>query len=341
MQLRYEQLSQHLTDKSLACIYFISGEELLLVQTACDTLRNRAKKLGFSEREVFHAESGFNWQDLLTRSNNYGLFAEKQILELHLSQGISEAAAQMLKTYASDPPTNKLLLIITGKLDRRLQQTGWFKSIDMAGVCITVRPMEKPQLSLWITERLASVGLTADKEAIQCLIFASEGNLLATAQEIEKLSLYFALNTQQVITQAAVIEALSDNARFDPFKLIDAALQGEASRCLRILNRLQEEGVEPLLILWSLSRECRQLASFAFQLAKGKDLKTLFQSAHLWEKRQHLFQRALQRHCLAQWYQLLRFSARSDRIIKGVEPGNIWNTLQRLSMQLAGLKTLC
>jgi DNA polymerase-3 subunit delta len=340
MQLHYKQLSKHLSNKSLACIYFVSGEELLLVQTACSAIRSHAKKQGFSERAVFYAESSFNWQALLTHSNHYGLFSEKQMIELHLLQDVSEAGAQILKTYASNPPANKCLLIIAEKFDRRSQQTDWFKSIDAVGIYIAVWPIEKAQLALWITERLATMGLTAEKGAIQCLIFATEGNLLATAQEIDKLNLYFALDTPPVITQAAMLQALSDNARFSPFKLTDAALQGDASRCLRILNRFHEEGVEPLLILWSLSRECRQLAIFAFQLAQSKDLRMLFRIYHIGEKRQAVFQQALQRHSLAQWYKLLQCAAHADRVIKGATPGNIWNTLQRLSMQLAGLKTL-
>jgi DNA polymerase-3 subunit delta len=341
MQLHYEQLNKLLVaNKPLAPIYFISGEELLLVQMTCDRIRSSAKKQGFSEREVFYVESGFNWQTLLTHANNYGLFSEKQILELHLLQGVSESAAQTLKTYASDPPQDKLLLIITGKLDRRLQQTAWFKSIDKVGVFIPLWPMEYLQLSRWVTERLTALGLTAEKDAIQCLISATEGNLLASAQEIEKLSLYFASDTHPIITREVMLQALADNARFDPFKLTDAALQGKATRCLRILNRLREEGIEPLLILWSLSRECRQLASLAFQLAQGKNLRTLFQTHAIWEKRQPLFQQALQNRSLNHWYTLLKLAAQCDRLIKGVATGNTWQALQQLSLQLAGIKPL-
>ncbi len=337
MQLRYEQLSKHLNNRPLAPLYFVSGDETLLVQMACDAIRSSAKKQNFSEREIFHAEPGFNWQMLLTHSNNYGLFSEKQLLELHI-QGISEVAAQTIKIYASNPPPNKLLLIITGKLDRQQQQTSWFKSIDTVGIFIPVWPIEASQLSSWITNRLAKFGLTAEKEAVQCLISATEGNLLATAQEIEKLDLYFSANTSKLITRNALLEALSDNARFDPFKLADAALQGESTRCLRILKRLQGEGIEPLLILWALSRECRQLTALSFQLKQGKSLQALFQTYRIWEKRQALFQQALQRHSLAHWQTLLRFAAFCDCIIKGVEAGNIWHALQQLSINMSSSK---
>lgn len=334
MQCRYEQLHQQLNNPTLAPIYLISGEEIVLIQAACNAIRLAAKKAGFSDRQVFYADSHFNGSSLIGCMNNYGLFADKQLLELHLAQGFSEAITQTLILYAKNPPPNKLLLIIAGKLDRRLQQTAWFKSIDKVGLIIPIWPLQAPQLFRWVTERFHAMGLKVEKAAIECLIFATEGNLLATAQTIEKLSLYFDTKNN-VITLALLTQALSDNARFDPFKLTDAALAGNSKRCLRILVHLKAEGVEPLLILWALSRDCRLLASFAFKMKRGQNLITLFKEQHIWEKRQILLQQALTRHTLTHWYRLLGFAGRIDQLIKGIGIGDVWNAIQTLSLEIA------
>ena len=339
MQLSYEKLALQLKNQPLARIYFISGEEIVLVQAACTAIRVAAKKAGFTERQVFYVDTHFNWSSLITGINNYGLFAEKQLLELHLPHGISEVAAQNLQLYAEDPPPNKLLLIITGKIDRRMQQSIWFKSIDKVGLFVPIWPMQAAQLFKWIMERFHSMGLNAEKAAIECLMFATEGNLVATAQTIEMLNLTLDEKNKLITTEMLTL-ALSDNARFDPFKLSDAALAGKSQRCLRILAQLKEEGVEPLLILWALSRECRQLARFAFELGKGSHLITLFKEQGVWETRQILFQQALARHPLTHWYKLLRFAAHIDRLIKGIGIGNVWNALQTLSIEIAGHKYL-
>lgn len=336
MQLPYEKLAPQLKNQALAPIYFISGEEIVLVQAACTAIRIAAKKAGFSERQVFYVDANFNWSSLITGMNNYGLFAEKQLLELHLPHGIAEVAAQNLQRYAKDPPPNKLLLIITGKIDRRLQQSTWFKRIEQVGLFVPVWPMQAAQLFKWIMERFHSMGLKAEKAAVECLMFATEGNLIATEQTIEKLNLTLDEKNKLITTEILTL-ALSDNARFDPFKLTDAALAGKSQRCLRILAQLKKEGVEPLLILWALSRECRQLAHFAFEVGKGKRLTTLFKEQGIWEKRQILFQQALARHPLAPyWYQRLAFAAHIDQLIKGIGTGNVWNALQTLSIEMAG-----
>jgi DNA polymerase-3 subunit delta len=334
MQCRYEQLHQQLNNPVLAPIYLIFGEEIVLIQAACHAIRLTAKKAGFTDRQVFYADKLFNSSSLMDCMNNYGLFSEKQLLELHLSQGFSETVTQTLTLYAKNPPHNKLLLIIAGKLDRRLQQTAWFKSIHNVGLVIPIWPLQASQLFKWVTERFHAHGLKVEKAAIECLIFSTEGNLLATAQTIEKLSLYFDTKNN-VITTALLTQALSDNARFDPFKLTDAALAGNAERCLRILVHLKEEGIEPLLILWALSRECRILASLAFELKQGKNLLTLFKEQSIWEKRQILYQQALTRHPMTQWYQLLRLASRIDQLIKGIGTGSVWNALQTLSLHIA------
>lgn len=334
MQCRYEQLHQQLNKPVLAPIYLISGEEVVLIQAACNAIRLAVKKAGFTDRQIFYADTHFNGATLSACMNNYGLFADKQLLELHLSPGsYSETLIQTLILYAKNPPPNKLLLIIAGKMDRRLQQTTWFKSINQIGLIIPIWPLQPTQLFRWVTERFHSMNLKIEKAAIECLIFATEGNLLATAQTIEKLSLYFEKNN--VITIDMLMQALSDNARFDPFKLVDAALEGNSQRCLRILAHLKEEGIEPLLILWALSRECRLLASFAFELNKGKNLITLFKEQQVWEKRQLLLQHALKRHTLTHWYQLLGLASRIDQLIKGLGTGHIWNALQTLSLEIA------
>jgi DNA polymerase-3 subunit delta len=339
LKILLKQLHQQLNNPVLAPIYLISGEEVVLIQAACNTIRLAAKKAGFTDRQVFYSDTHFNGATLSASINNYGLFGNKQLLELHLSSGYSETLIQTLIHYTKNPPPNKLLLVITGKMDRRLQQTTWFKSIDQVGLVVPIWPLQPLQLFRWVTERFHAMGLKIEKAAIECLIFATEGNLLATYQTIEKLSLYFD-EKNNVITIDMLMQALSDNARFDPFKLADAALEGNSQRCLRILAHLKEEGIEPLLILWVLSRECRLLASFAFELKKGKNLITLFKEHQIWEKRQLLFQHALKRHTLSHWYQLLSLASRIDQLIKGLGTGHIWNALQTLSLEIAETHSL-
>jgi len=96
--------------------------------------------------------------------------------------------------------------------------------------------------------------------------------------------------------------------------------------------------VEPPVILWALSRELRVLANLALQFSQGVPLDKAFSQARppIWDKRKPLMSRALQRHSARRWAQLLMDAQHIDAQIKGQAQGSVWNSLSRLSIQMAG-----
>jgi DNA polymerase III subunit delta len=73
----------------------------------------------------------------------------------------------------------------------------------------------------------------ATHDAVELIAARVEGNLLAAAQEIEKLKL---MAEGGQITVETVQAAVADSARFDVFGLVDAVLNGEAAHALRMLE---------------------------------------------------------------------------------------------------------
>ena len=173
---------------------------------------------------------------------------------------------------------------------------------------------------------MAQVGLSADQEAVELIAARVEGNLLAAAQEIEKLKL---LADAGQISADTVQAAVTDSARYDVFGLIDAALQGQAAHALHMLEGLRGEGVEAPVILWALARELRLLANISQQYGQGVPLDRAFSQARppVWDKRRPLVSKALQRHDAAGWSRLLMAAQRIDEQIKGQaegDPGSGW-----------------
>ena len=106
-------------------------------------------------------------------------------------------------------------------------------------------------------------------------------------------------------------------------------------RCLRILNNLEAEDTEPTLILWALTRELRTMADIAKQVQLGTSLGALFPKFRIWEKRQVSVRAFLQRHKQENCWELLVRAAQIDRIIKGAESGNVWDSLAQFILKMA------
>lgn len=333
MQLRPEQLATHLQD-SLAPVYLIHGEELLIVQEAADAIRAAARARGFSEREVFNVEKGFDWQQLLEAGNALSLFAEQRILEVRIPGGKpGDAGGKALRAYAERPAEDTILMVICGKLEPAQRKSRWVTELDQAGVNITCWGVDARQLPNWIDARMQRAGLRPSPEAVQLLADRVEGNLLAAAQEIDKLVLLHGTGT---IDEKSIAAAVSDSARFDVFGLVDSALEGQSVRCVRMLDGLRAEGVEPVVISWALARELRNLAQMAWAMAQGDTAAAVMNRYKVWRNRQPLVGKALRRYKLGAWQILLGKCAEIDRIVKGQAPGNAWDELVQLCLGLSG-----
>jgi len=332
MPVNPEQLGRAL-ERGLAPLYLISGDETLLVDECLDAIRARARADGFTERSVLTVESGFDWNALRTESQSLSLFAERRQIELRLPTGKpGDTGAELISEFAVQPPPDLLLVVICAKLDKSSRDSRWVQAIESAGVHVQVRPLEAQKLPAWIAQRLASHGLQPEPGVVDLMAWHLEGNLLAVAQEVDKLGM---LIGRGPVTRAEVEASLADSARFNVYQLVDAALAGEALVVRRMLASLRAEGTEPILMNWALTRELRSLTPLALERARGKPEATVL--ARVWQIRRPLVARALKRLTSTTLYGLLRQAAKLDRVIKGQAAGDRWLELERLLLAVCGL----
>jgi DNA polymerase-3 subunit delta len=325
------QLSAELRH-TVAPIYLVSGDEPLLVAEVAETIRTEAQKAGYTERKRYAVERGFDWNLLHDASVSMSLFAERRVIELRLaSASPGEEGADALVEYAEHPPPDTLLLVLCPKLDRRTAASRWVVALERAGVLVEPRAIGTRELGGWIERRMRAVELEPTAGAVALLAERVEGNLLAAAQEIEKLRL---LHGAGALDEAAVREAVADSARFDVYQLVDAALAGDAGRALRILDGLRAEGVEPPLIIWALGRDLRSIAALAWERATRKRSKI---ASAIWQSRRRPLEGAQGRASLAQWHALVLRAGEVDGIVKGRAPGQPWEAITGLVAAFAGV----
>ena len=335
MNLRFEQLETHLSE-SLKPLYLVSGDEPLLVQETCDLIREAARQSGFSERETHHVDPLYNWDELWAASSAMSLFAERKIIELRLTSGKpGDQGSKALQAYCENPADSNLLLVITPKLDKSSQNSKWYKALDALGAHVAVWPVDHQQLPQWIARRMRKCGIEADRDAIKLLAELVDGNLLAAAQEIEKLKL---ISDQKTIDSECVRASVCDSSRFNIFNLVDTALKGDLAHTQKILSGLRAEGIEAATIIWALSREIRQLASMAQLIEKGQSAQQAMRQYRVWSNRQQITGNALARLNLEKLQGLIQDLVLADQVMKGMRPGNVWEPLEQCTLSLAGAK---
>jgi DNA polymerase III subunit delta len=332
MKLSADQLKPHLT-QGLKPLYLVTGDEPLLVDECCQAIRTAAQNAGYGERQIHTVETGFDWSGWYESCYSLSLFSERRVIELRLTNGKpGESGAKVLTRLAAELPADSLVLINIGKIERQGQQSKWFKALAQAGAWVVVYAIPPNRLPAWINQRIRAQGLVPATGVGELLAHYMEGNLLACAQEIERLPL---LSEGPHVSVDDIQEYLSDNARFTVFALADAALGGDRKAVGRILRRLRSEASEPVLILWALTREIRQLALLATALEGDKKIDGVLRAHGVWPRRQPVIKRALDRGGVEGWRRLLQQAATVDRVIKGRRSGDAWMELESLAQAIA------
>ena len=321
MRLSPQDLNSSLK-KGVEPIYTLVGEESLQIQELVDQICNKAKSEDYLEKTNYIISKQTDWNFLKSSSENYDLFGAKKIIEIKLiGSGPGAAGSKALKDYAIKPDPSKVLIVSAEGLERKTHSSAWIKALEGAGCLLIINPVTLNQLPKWIVETGNKYQLNIDSEASNLLAEKTEGNLLATLQEIKKLALLF---PDQVITISQMASSISDSSKYDVFDLSNAFINGNKERTANVLESLKAEGAPETLILWSLSRELTNL----FKVMNQKTTKGIWGPRHYLNNLEKLAKQV----AISDLKHALQQVAKIDASIKGSSQQDSWQAIRELTL---------
>jgi len=333
MNIKPEQLQNNLSSQ-LASVYFVFGAEILLVEQSLSLIKESAKANGYSERFRFDIDGNFSWDSIFSLISSPSLFAERRIIECRLTTGkIGVKGSKALTEIAESLPDDILLVISSGKLDMAQQKSKWFKALEGIGVVIQHWEVQSNQLVGWISNNMSQLGLNSNNDVANAIAYCTEGNLLATMQEIQKLKIAYPdgnIDLQEYLNQ------IDQQSQYSVFGMIDSALQGDSEKVNKIFNSLVEDATPPVILITSLYREIKNLVTMAIELKTNQTIETVLKNHRVWQKRKPLISNALKKHSYQKLQKLLLTLGRIDRSLKGMDNLNVYDELQGVVTSLSG-----
>lgn len=331
MALYANQLAGSLK-RGLAPVYLIGGEEPLLLQEACDLVRQAAKAQGFVEREILHLDGNSDWS-VLQHVGTPSLFATQKIIDVRLKTGKpGVSGSKALTEWVQNPDPSMLLLVSCEKWDAGSRKAKWAGTLAKAGHQVDIYPIKPHELPGWLKQRMQAKGLQPDADVIALLADRLEGNLLAANQEIDRLVL---LKGQGPVTVQDVMKAVADSSRFDAFALAEHMMSGDLKESLRVAAGLQRMSTPIPLIMGALTKELKTTEAFRLAMRAGEQEATVFRNLRVWQSRQAATRSAARRINTRLFYNAFKQLALIDRQSKGRASGNPWQALDELLMMLA------
>lgn len=332
MKTYFNQLPLQL-DKELAPVYMVVGNEPLQRVEAADMIRATARKRGFTERSLFFGDQDSVWGDIQASFYNVPMFAGKRLFEIMFTEGKPKAAAgRFFKSCLDALPFDTILLIRAEKVDGRLS---WVRQIEKTGVFVQVYPKSLREMRVWLRERMLRTGLVAEERALDFICMRFEGNMLAAAQEVDKLAL---LCSNGLVRQLDVEKLIGIGSKFSVYELAAAACAGDVARALRVMYSLKVDNSPLPLVLWAMAAEVRRIAAMEHRMEKGQTSEDAIRNE--WRTGQLLARAALGRKLGRRWQNMLFWCAEADKAIKGLSDEDAWNELLQLVLRIGGVPGL-
>ena len=321
-------------------IYILSSDEPLLVREWLDAARKSLQESGFEEITRHQVESGFDWNGLLEDSQSLSLFSEKKCHVIRFaSNKPGQVGAKFIGQICELLPQDTVFILVMPKLDMASKNSAWLKKIIKVGESIELKPVYANELAGWVSQRALSKGISLDHQAAMYLADLTEGNLLATDQELEKLALAYEPNAALNLEQ--ISQSISRSSRYTHYVLVDACLAGQSKRAVKILQGLQQEGFQPIQIQYAIQNAIEVLLQLKQAQQRNQLNASTWQSLRIWKSKQRLYSNALSRLSYSQIERFLQSCATLDRINKGQQQplyvDTDWLTLKQLVNSFSGI----
>ena len=288
------------------------GDEPIQMIEASEYINNLFNESTGFERCVSELVNNDSWADFKHSVSSPSLFCQKRLFEVNIKIKPTKVGEQILTDILDSAGSEDVFYL---KISFKHRSTpAWLNRIIEHGKIFRCYQLSNNEVVLWILKRLSRVNKKISREAADYITERNEGNLISTANEVDKLAIMIG---SKEITLKKIIELISDGSTYSVYNLKDALYQGSASRAIKICRVLKRDDVDPMIICWLLKKEFRNLLKAKIRLRFGDSMKQIFLDYNIWQREQYVFKNLVDR----------------------LESGHMISLLEDISEILLGIKT--
>ena len=331
-------INVHKSDQNLQQLYFVHGQEYLLVQKYIDQIISLAKEKMFPEIINFDISSNFNWEIVLSELKSYSLFSNNKIVKLNLHRGkIGVNGAKHLLKIANKIPENFIIIFYSFDLESSVLSSKWLKELVNLATYKNFKKLDFEKVFKITENKLLELGFADARKLAEIISYNTQGNLLATDQEIKKIYMAY---PNGIVNLESYKEYITEQSKYSIFNLIDSSFLGKSSQVIKIFKTLSDDSSFPVILSSSLYRELNNLISMSIDMRMGKSLEEIYQSHGVWSYKKNIIKTALLKHSFQHLQKFLMRLSRVDRAIKGRDNTPVLEELESILLGLSGVKNV-
>ncbi len=249
-------------------------------------------------------------QAAIAAAEQLPMMSNKRVVRIRDFAKLREADEEILIRYLGNPVPSTVMIFIANELDKRKKVT---KALLDSCTVVDFSPLKDAEAKAWAKTRLKELRIAADDQVLGEIIRLVGTNVQTLFTELDKLA--SAAVDKGRITLELVDALIGRSRELSNFELGDQLVANNRKRALETLQRLLDDGAEPVMLIGLIASTYHKLALGKHLLARG-GREEVFRNISLPQFKRDPFIATLQRSDPAKIARGIQLTAAADLAIK-------------------------
>ncbi len=268
-----EDLRKALKAGRIEPLYLLFGAETYLRDLAAraiaDAVLRDAPLREFNESNFSLASTDV--QQAIAAAEQLPMMTERRVVRVADFSRLREADEEALARYLARPAASSVVIFIADELDKRRKLS---KTLLDACTSVEFASLSDAELATWAKSRLRELKAEMEERSLHQLVALVGSDVRTLSNELEKLAAA-ALPTGRITME--MIDTLVGRSRvLSNFELTDHLIARNRRRALQTLQRLLDDGAEPVMLIGLIAGNYHRLALAKELMARGAAKEEVF-----------------------------------------------------------------
>jgi DNA polymerase-3 subunit delta len=267
-----DELRKQIKQGEIKPLYLLYGAEDYLRELAARAIADAALKDSALREfnDAVFSLANTDVQQALSVAEQLPMMSARRVVRVTDFARLREADEGALVRYLARPSETSVVIFVADELDKRRKLS---KTLLDACASVEFAPLTDAELATWARARLRELKADADERTLRQIIGLAGPSARRVAIELEKLATAALASPLPGRITMEMVDALVGRSRESSnFELTDYLINRQPKRALETLNRLLDDGAEPLMLVGLLASNYRRLL-LAKELMRGSAAK--------------------------------------------------------------------
>jgi DNA polymerase-3 subunit delta len=281
--LTRQDLHRTLKQGEIKPLYLLFGEESYLRDLAARAIADASLKTS-SLREFNEASfslASTDVQQAIAAAEQLPMMAARRVVEIRDFGKLCEMDEEALLRYLMRPVESSVVIFIADDLDKRRKL-----SKTLLDVCTAVEfaPLADAELADWARRRLKELQVQTDERTLHQIVALVGSDVRTLSNELDKLAT--AALGSGLITMEMVDALVGRSRELSNFELTDQLIARNRKRALQTLQRLLDDGAEPVMLIGLIASNYHRLALAKELMSRGAPNNEVYRQVGIFGRRE-------------------------------------------------------